>query len=515
VDTLRDLIDGHAQASPQAPFLIAPESGAQIDYRQLQQRCLETGRQLAALGLAPNDKVAFLLDNGSATAALFLGVMYSGRVIVPLNAVAGPDHLAYVIDHSEVRVLFVSARHRGRYAAVLGRLGADRLIIPTDEEGGPDWPAAAQPQPEGPLPPLGVDDDALLIYTSGTTGRPKGVPLTHGNVIAGGRNTAGAHELTAADRTLCVLPLYHINAEMVSIMAPLVGGGSIVMPRRFSVTEFWDLVARWRCTWFSVVPTIIAYLLEHAERNGFELRDSEALRQLRFGRSASAPLAPEMHREFEACFGVPVVETMGMTETAAQILTNPMPPAAPRYGSPGQAYGNEAKIVDPEGRELADGEAGELMIRGPNVTRGYFKNPEATAAALTADGWLRTGDLARRDGDGFYFITGRLKELIIKGGENISPREIDEVLYQHPAVLEAAAFAVDDRHYGQEVMACVALKQESACNLDELQAFCRERLGPFKAPKEIFALAELPKGPSGKIQRLKLAEMLTKAALTG
>lgn len=514
MDTLRDLINDHATARPDAPFLIAPESGEQIDYRQLHDRCMEIGVRLAALGLASHDKVAFLLDNGTWTASLFLGVMYSDRVAVPLNAVSGPDQLAYVIDHSEARVLFVSARYLERFGSVLEKLGNDIRIIPMDEDTGPDWPSAVNTvrADTGTLPPADVDDDALLIYTSGTTGQPKGVLLTHGNVIAGGRNTAGAHELTAADRTFCVLPLYHINAEMVSIMAPLVSAGSVVMPRRFSVNEFWGHITRWHCTWFSVVPTIIAYLLEHAEREGFDLRGSTALQPLRFGRSASAPLAPDMHRDFEACFGVPIIETMGLSETAAQILSNPMPPEAPRYGSPGRPYGNEAKVIGEEGQELPDGESGELMIRGPNVTRGYLKNPEATAVALEPDGWLHTGDLARRDADGFFFITGRIKELIIKGGENISPREIDEVLYQHPAVLEAAAYAVEDRRYGQEVMACVAFKQGAECGLDELLAFTQEKLGPFKAPKQIFSMDELPKGPSGKIQRLKLAEMLSSEA---
>jgi acyl-CoA synthetase (AMP-forming)/AMP-acid ligase II len=504
------LINDHATACPDAPFLIAPECGEQINYAKLHERCQEVGVRLSALGLAPGDKTGFMLDNGLWSTALFLGTMYSGRVIVPLNAVSGPDQLSYVIDHSEARVLFVSPRYQERFGSVLEKLDDRILIVPTEEDTGPEWPSAANAAQadDKVLPPVTADNDALLIYTSGTTGQPKGVLLTHRNVIAGGRNTAGAHGLSAADRALCVLPLYHINAEMVSVMAPLVSAGSIVMPRRFSVNEFWDLITRYHCTWFSVVPTIIAYLLEHAEREGFDLRGSEALQQLRFGRSASAPLAPEMHRAFEACFGVPIIETMGLSETAAQILANPMPPAKRRYGSPGRPYGNEAKIVDENGRELPDGEPGELMIRGTNVTRGYFKNPDATAAALEPDGWLHTGDLARRDADGFFFITGRLKELIIKGGENISPREIDEVLYQHPAVLEAAAFAVADRRYGQEVMACVAFKQGAACNPDELLAFAQGRLGAFKAPKQIFSLEELPKGPSGKIQRLKLAEML-------
>lgn len=371
---------------------------------------------------------------------------------------------------------------------------------------GPAWPdadaAAVEP------PPVDEASDAVLIYTSGTTGRPKGVLLTHRNAIAGGGNTVLAHQLTGDDRAMCVLPLYHINAEMVSVMAPLVSGGSVVMPQRFSTSNFWEAIARCACTWFSVVPTMIAYLLEHAEREGFDRATLGGLPQLRFGRSASAPLAPEIHRAFEHRFGVPIIETMGLTETAAQILSNPMPPAAAKYGSPGVAVGNEAKVVDENGNACPAGVAGELMIRGANVMHGYYKNPEATAAALDPDGWLHTGDIALQDEDGFFFITGRIKELIIKGGENIAPREIDEALYEHPAVLEAAGFGMPDSRYGQEVMACVALKPGASCSVEELNRLAEIRLGGFKSPKRIFILDELPKGPSGKIQRLKLPEIV-------
>ena len=229
---------------------------------------------------------------------------------------------------------------------------------------------------------------------------------------------------------------------------------------------------------------------------------------MRFGRSASAPLAPEMHKAFEERFGVRIVETMGLSETAAQILSNPMPPASPKYGSPGVAVGNEAKVIDEQGNECPRGVPGELMIRGANVTRGYYKNPEATREALEPDGWLHTGDIALCDKDGFFFITGRIKELIIKGGENIAPREIDEALYEHPAVLEAAGFGVPDTRYGQEVMACVALKPGASCTEAELTETVTTKLGGFKSPKRILILDELPKGPSGKIQRLKLPDLV-------
>lgn len=504
--TVRELIEANSIEQGDKTFLIAPETTAEMTYAGLRALAQQIAARLDALGVGKGEKVAFLLPNGYWTTALFLGVMYSGRVIVPLNAVSGDAALSYVIEHSDSRVILVDQHYAGKFAKVLGALPEGVRIIATDVGDGPQWPQATATK--AALPPVDANDDAVLIYTSGTTGRPKGVLLSHINAVAGGRNTVIAHDLTADDRALCVLPLYHINGQMVTVMGPLVSGGSVVMPNRFSATAFWPMIAQHRCTWFSVVPTIIAYLLEQAEREGFDRQALGGLPALRFGRSASAPLAPEMHKAFEEVFSVPIVETMGLTETAAQILSNPMPPAGPKYGSPGIAVGNEAKIVDEQGNECPRGVAGELMIRGANVTKGYYKNAEATDEALEADGWLHTGDLALCDEDGFFFITGRIKELIIKGGENIAPREIDEALYQHPAVLEAAGFGLPDNRYGQEVMACVSLKTGVDCSESDLADLAQARLGEFKAPKRIFIMDELPKGPSGKIQRLRLPELI-------
>lgn len=506
MNTVRDIIEENFESQSHKPFLVAPETHMEMSYAQLREHSHEIARQLDDMGIGKGEKVAFLLPNGYWTAALFLGVMHSGRVIVPLNAVAGEAALSYVLEHSDSRAIFVNDEFAEKYSAVLDELPDSVQLIRTDADTGPTWNADCSG--EMLLEPLEPDDDAVLIYTSGTTGRPKGVILTHGNVIAGGQNTVEAHELASEDRGLCVLPLYHINAEMVTIMAPLVSGGSVVLPRRFGTSTFWPIMAEHHCSWFSVVPTIIAYLLEQAEREGFDREALGGLQNMRFGRSASAPLAPEMHKEFEEVFGVPIVETMGLTETSAQILSNPMPPLQPKYGSPGIAFGNEAKIIDEEGNECPRGTPGELMIRGANVTKGYYKNPEATAGALDSDGWLHTGDVALCDEDGFFFITGRIKELIIKGGENIAPREIDEVMYEHPSVLEAAGFGMPDTRYGQEVMACVALKPGASCTEDELAELAERRLGGFKSPKRIFFMDELPKGPSGKIQRLKLPDLI-------
>jgi len=285
----------------------------------------------------------------------------------------------------------------------------------------------------------------------------------------------------------------------------LVHGGSIVMPHRFSASSFWQLVSAHRCTWINVVPTIIAYLLNGADPRASGL----SIDQVRFCRSASAPLAPEQQRAFERRFGIGIIETFGMTETAAPCFTNPYEPEQRKLGSPGRAFGNEAKIVDPaSGKTLPPGQAGEIMLRGDNVMKGYYKDPESTARTLLPDGWMRSGDLGYMDADGFVFVTGRIKELIIKGGENIAPREIDEVLLRHPAVLEAAAVGIPDAQYGQEIFAAVVPKPGCSCDVAELAAFCERELGRYKTPKTIRIVGELPKGPSGKVQRLKLVERL-------
>jgi acyl-CoA synthetase (AMP-forming)/AMP-acid ligase II len=323
-------------------------------------------------------------------------------------------------------------------------------------------------------------------------------------MVAGGKYTCLAHALKPDDRALCSLPLYHINGEVVTAVAPLVSGGSVVMPHKFSCSNFWEFISEYRCTWFSVVPTIISFLVSSTqiEGKGFHLQ------QLRFGRSASSALPPSLHKTFEEKFNVTIIETMGLTETAAPVFSNPVDPSQRKYGSPGRAVGNIAKIIDKAGQEVPRGTQGEIMIKGDNVMKCYYKAPDKTAASIEKDGWLHTGDLGYMDADGFVFVTGRIKELIIKSGENIAPREIDEALYKHPAVQDAAAVGIPDEDYGEEILCCCVLKPDCDCTEEELRQFCRDELGAFKTPKVIKVMDELPKGPSGKIQRLKLPDMV-------
>jgi acyl-CoA synthetase (AMP-forming)/AMP-acid ligase II len=274
----------------------------------------------------------------------------------------------------------------------------------------------------------------------------------------------------------------------------------VALAPRFSAARFWSQAIAAQCTWINVVPTIISFLLEG------EAPAAEVLARIRFCRSASAALPPEHLLVFERKFGIGIVETMGLTECVAPCFSNPLDAAQRKVGSVGRVSGCEARIIDNACMTLPDGQRGEIAVRGPNVMRGYYKNDGASLAAFTPDGWLRTGDLGHRDADGFFYVTGRLKELIIKGGENIAPREVDEVLLAHPAVLDAAAVGMPDRHYGQDILAAVVLREGAECSEDDLREFCRQRLGRYKTPKQIRFVSELPRGPSGKVQRLRLLD---------
>ena len=497
--TFRDAIDATAAAHPEAPCIIAPEPSTILTYADLQRSAAALAAYCTRAGVPPGAVVSFMLPNGIAAASVFLGAMYAGYIVSPVNLLAHDAQLESTLAHSRTRLVFAAPEHDARLRALLQRAQSTAVVRATDPDR-LELAAAA----DAPLATVAPDTPAMLMYTSGTTGEPKGVLLSHANMIGAGRVVAAAQELTASDRVLSALPLYHINGQCIATVSPVVSGGSVVMPHRFSASQWWSLVERYRPTWLNVVPTIMAYLL-----NGPDLTPAQAAacRTVRFSRSASAPLPLEQHRAFEARFGIAVLEAMGLTECASVAFANPLDASRRKVGSVGLPLGVEARVVAADGAVLGADEQGENQVRGVNVMVAYYQAPELTAQVRAPDGWLATGDLGYRDRDGYYFVAGRRTELIIKGGENIAPREIDEALLRHPAVLEAAAVGIPDPNYGQDILACVVLKPGARCDEAELHAHCLAQLGRYKSPRLLRLVAALPKGPSGKVQRLKLLDL--------
>ena len=321
------------------------------------------------------------------------------------------------------------------------------------------------------------EDVALVLHTSGTTGRPKAVPLSHRNLLRTMKNIQATYELTPKDRTMLVMPLFHVHGLLAGFLAPLASGGSVVVPPKFSASEFWNDFKEHKANWYTAVPTIHQILLKSPIPS--------PVPEIRFVRSCSSPLSPKTFHEIEKVFGAPVLEAYAMTEAAHQMTSNPLPPAQRKPGSVGIGQGVEVKILDDAGNEVPQGKEAEICIRGENVTTGYLNNPSANASSFTKSGFFRTGDQGKQDADGYVIITGRIKELINKGGEKISPIELDNVIAQHPAVSEAVSFALEDEMYGQDVGVSVVVKEGQKLTGGELKSWMTDRVAKFKLPKQV------------------------------
>ncbi|HIC70636.1 MAG TPA: AMP-dependent synthetase, partial [Alphaproteobacteria bacterium] len=351
--------------------------------------------------------------------------------------------------------------------------------------------------------PVVVNDTALVLHTSGTTSRPKIVPLSHGNLTASAQHIGETLALSANDCCLNIMPLFHIHGLIAAVLASLAAGGSVACTPGFNALKFFAWMADFKPTWYTAVPTMHQAILTRASRN----RKTIESNPLRFIRSSSSSLPPPVMRELEDTFSAPVIESYGMTEAAHQMASNPLPPSSRKPGTVGPAAGPEVAIMDEIGTVLSAGIIGEIVIRGSNVTQGYERNPAANAAAFTK-GWFRTGDQGVIDEDGYLTITGRLKEIINRGGEKISPREVDEVLMDHPAVAQVVTFAVPHEKLGEDVAVAVVLAEGADADSDVLRAFVRQRLADFKVPRQVVFLDEIPKGQTGKLQRIGLAEKI-------
>ena len=454
--------------------------------------------QLRGAGIGPGDRVALVLPNGPAMAAAFLAAATAGTA-APLNPRYREEELALSFQELGVRAVVASSGAEGIPAPTGVRrldLEGDGLDLTLTENG--------EPVTAAPGPPPAPNDIALVLQTSGTTSRPKTVPLTHANLAVSAATIAGSLALTADDRCLMVMPLFHIHGLIAGLLAPLSAGGAVACPGDFNAFRFFEWIDAYEPTWYTAVPTMHQLVLSRAGRHAETL----ARTRLRFVRSSSAPLPPVVLERIEEAFGAPMIEAYGMTEATHQMAAQPLPPGVRKPGSVGRPTGIELAILDPAGEPLPPGERGEVSIRGASVTAGYEANPEANAAAFTAAGWFRTGDEGYLDEDGYLFLTGRLKELINRGGEKVAPREVEEVILRHPAVRQAVCFALPHATLGEDVAAAVI--RNDGVDLDEaaVRDLCGRHLAAFKVPRTVVFVDEIPVGPTGKLQRIGLAERL-------
>ena len=493
-------------AAADAIALSAPD-GSPLSSGGLHELVARTVAALNAKGIGRNDRVGIVLDNGPQMAAAFLCVA-AGATAAPLNPAYRAEEFEFYLRDLRAKLLLVDSDRPSPVLGVAQKLGVPVVQLASQPERGAgafmlEFPDSLPAKSAAARGPAAAEDIALVLHTSGTTSRPKIVPLSQRNVCASARNISRTLGLTAADRGLNIMPLFHIHGLIAGTLAPLSAGGQVCYTAGFNALKFFGWMAQIRPTWYTAVPTMHQAILTRAGRSADVIRANP----LRFIRSSSSSLPPQLIKALEEAFGAPVIESYGMTEAAHQMASNPLPPARRKPGTVGVAAGPEMCVLDAQGNALPPGSTGEIAIRGENVTAGYENNPKANAEAFTG-GWFRTGDQGVMDADGYFTITGRLKEIINRGGEKISPREVDEVLLDHPAVQQCVTFAVPHDKLGEDVAAAVVLREGAQADERALCEFLAQHLADFKVPRKILILAELPKGATGKVQRIGLAQKL-------
>lgn len=495
---LLELLEG---GSPSHIAITNPGGEASLTYDQLRAQVESLAEKLRSLGLGRGDRIALAMPNGIELIASFLAASAVGTA-APLNPSYTFDEFKFYLEDTAACALIVPPGE----GADVRRAAEDKILIIESERGGDGvirFSTAGTAGARRAENQSGDDDIALILHTSGTTSRPKRVPLPHKNLMVSARNVAETYKLTADDVSFCVMPLFHVHGLVASTFATFLTGGTVVVPVRFNPLSFWSTVRDHRVSWYSAVPTIHQVLIARTKAGS---RPAGA-EHLRFIRSCSAALSPQTMVDAEERFGVPVLEAYGMTEAAHQMASNPLPPGVRKPGSVGCGTGVRFAILNDAGESLDAGAIGEVAIKGSNVFDGYEGNPQANAESFT-DGWFRTGDQGCLDNEGYLSLTGRIKELINRGGEKISPREIDDVLLTHSAVNEAVCFGIPDRVYGEAVAAAVVL--DGTATEAELIAHCRSSLSEFKCPKVIYFVDAIPRGATGKIQRRTVAAEMGK-----
>ncbi|KAL1305589.1 hypothetical protein AAFC00_007194 [Neodothiora populina] len=497
------LANSLALSSDATAVIIPGKPALTVSYKQLAADVLAFQKKLARLGITQGSAVSIALPNSYPFIVAFLAASWQRGIAAPLNpAYKQSEFEFYVDDLSSALVLVPQGLADGpavkaatKYKAAVAECywNGKEVVLDIKDEG------KLKGNGNKPVEKAQPDDVALVLHTSGTTGRPKAVPLTHKNLTRTMRNIQKTYELTPKDRTMLVMPLFHVHGLLAGFLAPLLSGGSAVVPAKFSASEFWRDFIEFKANWYTAVPTIHQILLKSPP--------PPTKPNIRFIRSCSSPLSPKVFHELEAKFDAPVLEAYAMTEAAHQMTSNPLD-GKRKPGSVGIGQGVEVRILDQDGKEVAQGKEGEISIRGENVTKGYLNNEKANKESFTAEGFFRTGDQGKMDEDRYVIITGRIKELINKGGEKISPIELDNTMAQHPKIAEAVSFATPDEMYGQDVAVAVVLKDGEKMTADELKKWMTEKVAKFKVPKKVFFTDVMPKTATGKIQRRMVASAM-------
>ncbi len=498
--TVPHLLEIRAQQAPDKTFLYFKDE--EVSYSRLNEIANRVANGLIAQGIQKSDKVCLFMANCAEYIYSFFGITKAGAVATPVNSLLKAEEVTYIVNNSDAQTVITQSRFVEIIDKIRSQCPKLKNIIVTDTDDTlADKISFKKMLDAASRPAVDIvpEDVAGIIYTSGTTGHPKGVELTHRNYLVDAEQIAYAAQMTPADRFLCILPLFHVNAQVVTTLSPMYAGASMILLEGFSPKTFLPALAHYKATAFSGVPTVYAIL------NTLPDAEKYALSKLRFCLCGAAPMPVEVFNTFEKKYKAFILEGFGLSEGTCASSINPLG-GKRKIGSIGLPLrGQEMRIFDDNDKELPPGQVGEIVVRGENVMKGYYRNPQATAGALK-NSWLHTGDLGYVDEEGYFYIVGRKKEMIIRGGENIYPKEAEEVLYRHSAILEAAVVGIPDKIWGEEVMAFIVLKEQAALTADEVIAYCRQHLADFKCPRKVEFVKAFPKTATGKIQKNKIVE---------